>query len=73
MTQFWGGGARGIFVGARLVITVEVAWTMLVVMGAVGVLSVPDGFATVFVVAASEVPVLEEEQPANNNTTSRQA
>jgi len=68
MAQSWGGGARGVLTGARLVITVEVACGMLV--GAVGVLCALPGAA---VEEAFEVPVLGQEQLSNSSALSRQA
>jgi hypothetical protein len=71
MAQFWGGGASGVFVGARFVITVDVACEMLVVVDVVGVLRVPGGLPAVLVVVALEVPVLGEEQLTNKSEINR--
>ena len=68
MAQSFGGGARGVVTGARLVITVEVACEMLVVTA--GVMSgLPDGTVEV----ALEMPVLGEEQLSNSSAVSTQA
>lgn len=66
MAHPFGGGARGVVTGARLVITVEVACEMLVVT--VGVMN---GLPDVTVEVALEMPVLEEEQLINSTAVSR--
>lgn len=68
MAQSWGGAARCPFIGARFVITVEVACGMLV-----GVAGVLVGFPGALVGVAFGMPVLGEEQLMNNSATSRQA
>jgi hypothetical protein len=67
MAQSLGGGARGVFTGARLVITVEVACGMVVVTA--GVLR---GLPDVTVEVAFEMPLLGEEQLINSSAVSRQ-
>ena len=68
MAQSWGGGARGVVTGARLVITVEVACEMLV--GEAGVLR---GLPALTVEVAFAMPMLAEEQLMNSSAVSRQA
>ncbi len=68
MAQFWGGAARGVVTGARLVITVEGVCEMLV--GAVGV---TNGLPAATVEVALEMPVPGEEQLINSSAVSRQA
>jgi len=68
MAQSWGGRARGVVTGARLVITVEAASEMLV--GAVGVLC---ELPNVAVEVALVMLVLGEEQLMNSNAARRQA
>jgi hypothetical protein len=70
MAQFWGGEARGFFNGARFVITVEVDCGMLVIVGAMGVLS---GLPGALVAVALGIFVLGEEQLMNNSAINRQA
>ena len=73
MAQSWGGGASGVFSGARFVITVEVACGMFVAVDAAGVLRLVDGLPIALVAVAFGAPVLGEEQPMNNSAASRQA
>jgi len=68
MAQFWGGGARGVVTGARLVITVEGAGEMLV-----GAAAVMCGLPAAAVEVALELPVPGEEQLINSSVVSRQA
>ncbi|GHO71358.1 hypothetical protein KSC_102500 [Ktedonobacter sp. SOSP1-52] len=66
--QSWGGGARGVVTGARLVIIVEVSCGMLA--GAVAVMcGLPDASVEV----AFGMPVLGEEQLMNSSAISKQA
>lgn len=68
MAQFWGGGARGVVAGLRLVTTVEEICEPLT-----GMVGVGSEFTGVRVALVLEIPGRGEEQLTTNRAINRQA